>query len=199
MTTFSFPSIVPSAQTLELVSNTRTYRSPLTNAVQTASRRGSLWKATLEFANLTGADRATMQAFVTKLNGQEHRFTLHDHAFTRRGTGGGTLRVNGGNQSGSSLVCDGATSSVTNYLREGDYVSFGNELHMVTADTNSDGSGNVTLSLAPPIRKQPADNTAIDYTSPVNGVFMLASQAAWNTSIGIFSNFTIEAVEDVLA
>lgn len=199
MTTFSFPSITPAASSFELVTNTRVYRSPLTNAVQTSGRRGSLWRATLQFNNLTGADRATMQAFVTKLNGQEHRFTLHDHSYTRRGTGGGTLRVNGASQSGSSLVCDGATASVTNYLREGDYVSFGNELHMITADTNSDGSGNVTLSLAPPIRKQPADDTLVDNTSPVSGVFMLASPASWSNDAGIISSFTIEAVEDVLA
>ena len=199
MTTYSFPSITPSSSTFELVTNTRTYRSPLTNAVQTVGRRGSLWRATLQFNNLTGADRAAMQAFVTKLNGQEHRFNLHDHSFTRRGTGGGTLRVNGANQSGASLVCDGATASVTNYLREGDYVSFGNELHLITADTNSDGSGNVTLSIAPPIRKSPADDTAIDYTSPVSGVFMLASPASWSNQPGVFSSFTIEAIEDVLA
>ena len=199
MTTYSFPSITPSSSTFELVTNTRTYRSPLTNAVQTVGRRGSLWRATLQFNNLTGADRAAMQAFVTKLNGQEHRFNLHDHSFTRRGTGGGTLRVNGANQSGASLVCDGATASVTNYLREGDYVSFGNELHLITADTDSDGSGNVTLSIAPPIRKSPADDTAIDYTSPVSGVFMLASPASWSNQPGVFSSFTIEAIEDVLA
>ena len=199
MTTYSFPSITPSSSTFELVTNTRTYRSPLTNAVQTVGRKGSLWRATLQFNNLTGADRAAMQAFVTKLNGQEHRFNLHDHSFTRRGTGGGTLRVNGANQSGASLVCDGATASVTNYLREGDYVSFGNELHLITADSNSDGSGNVTLSIAPPIRKSPADDAAIDYTSPVSGVFMLASPASWSNQPGVFSSFTIEAIEDVLA
>lgn len=199
MTTYSFPSITPSSSTFELVTNTRTYRSPLTNAVQTVGRRGSLWRATLQFNNLTGADRAAMQAFVTKLNGQEHRFNLHDHSFTRRGTGGGTLRVNGANQSGASLVCDGATASITNYLREGDYVSFGNELHLITADSNSDGSGNVTFSIAPPIRKSPADDTAIDYTSPVSGVFMLASPASWSNQPGVFSSFTIEAIEDVLA
>jgi len=199
MTTYSFPSITPSSSTFELVTNTRTYRSPLTNAVQTVGRKGSLWRATLQFNNLTGADRAAMQAFVTKLNGQEHRFNLHDHSFTRRGTGGGTLRVNGANQSGASLVCDGATASVTNYLREGDYVSFGNELHLITADSNSDGSGNVTLSIAPPIRKSPADDTAIDYTSPVSGVFMLASPASWSNQPGVFSSFSIEAIEDVLA
>ena len=54
MTTFTFPNITPTTNTLELVSNTRTYQSPLTNAIQTASRKGSLWKASLQFKNLSG-------------------------------------------------------------------------------------------------------------------------------------------------
>ena len=199
MTTFAFPSITPTTNTFELVSNTRTFQSPLTNAVQTTSRKGSLWRASLQFNNLSGDDRQEMQAFLVKLNGQQHRFTLHDHSFTRRGAGGGTLVVNGGSQSGTSLVCDGATASVSNYLRAGDYISFNNELHMVVADANSDAGGNVTLSIAPPIRKTPADDTIISYTSPVSGVFMLAGPASWDTQLGIISNFNIEAVEDVLA
>lgn len=199
MTTFAFPSITPATNTFELVSNTRTYQSPLTNAVQTASRKGSLWKASLQFNNLSGDDRKVMQAFLVKLNGQQHRFTLQDHSHTLRGAGGGTLRVNGATQSGTTLVCDGATASVNNYLRAGDYISFNNELHMVVVDANSDASGNVSLSIAPPIRKTPADNTIVDYTVPVVGVFMLAGPASWNTTIDIHSSFNIEAVEDVLA
>ena len=199
MATFPFPDITPATNTFELVSNTRTYRSPLTNAVQTASRKGSLWKASLQFNNLSGDDRKVMQAFLVKLNGQQHRFTLQDHSHTPRGAGGGTLRVNGASQSGTTLVCDGATASVTNYLRAGDYISFNNELHMVVADADSDASTNVTLSIAPPIRKTPADDTIVDYTIPVLGVFMLAGPASWNTTIDIHSSFNIEAVEDVLA
>ena len=199
MTTFSFPNITPTTNTFELVSNTRTYQSPLTNAVQTASRKGSLWKASLQFNNLSGDDRKVMQAFLVKLNGQQHRFTLQDHSHTPRGAGGGTLRVNGASQSGTTLVCDGATASVTNYLRAGDYISFNNELHMVVVDADSDASTNVTLSIAPPIRKTPADDTIVDYTVPVLGVFMLAGPASWDTQLGIISSFTIEAVEDVLA
>jgi len=199
MATFSFPNITPATNTFELVSNTRTYQSPLTNAVQTASRKGSLWKASMQFNNLSGDDRKVMQAFLVKLNGQQHRFTLQDHSHTPRGAGGGTLRVNGASQSGTTLVCDGATASVTNYLRAGDYISFNNELHMVVADANSDASTNVTLSIAPPIRKTPADDTIVDYTIPVLGVFMLAGPASWNTTIDIHSSFNIEAVEDVLA
>lgn len=199
MTTFSFPSITPTTSIFELVSNTRTFQSPLTNAIQTTSRKGSLWRASLQFNNLSGDDRREMQAFLVKLNGQEHRFTLHDHSFTRRGAGGGTLQVNGGSQSGTSLVCDGATASVNNYLRAGDYVSFNNELHMVVADANSDASGNVTLSIAPPIRKTPSDNAVVDYSAPVSGVFMLAGPASWDTQVNLTSSFTIDAVEDVLA
>lgn len=199
MTTFGFPSITPTTNTFELVANTRTFQSPLTNAVQTSSRKGSLWKASLQFSNLKGDDRQEMQAFLVKLNGQQHRFTLNDHSYTRRGAGGGTLSISGGSQSGTSLVCDGATASVNNYLRSGDYISFNNELHMVVADANSDGSGNVTLSIAPPIRKTPANDTVVDYLTPVSGVFMLAGPASWDTQPGIISSFTIEAVEDVLA
>jgi len=199
VTTFAFPSITPTKNTFELVANTRTFQSPLTNAIQTSSRKGSLWKASLQFTNLSGDDRREMQAFVVKLNGQQHRFTLHDHSYTRRGAGGGTLLINGGTQSGTSLVCDGATASVNNYLRAGDYISFNNELHMVIADANSDSSGNITLSIAPPIRKTAADNTVVDYLTPVSGVFMLAGPASWDTQPGIISSFTIEAVEDVLA
>lgn len=199
MATFPFPNITPATNTFELVSNTRTYTSPLTNAVQTASRKGSLWKASMQFNNLSGDDRKVMQAFLVKLNGQQHRFTLQDHSHTPRGAGGGTLRVNGASQSGTTLVCDGATASVTNYLRAGDYISFNSELHMVVADADSDASTNVTLSIAPPIRKTPADDTIVDYTIPVLGVFMLAGPASWNTTIDIHSSFNIEAVEDVLA
>ena len=199
MATFPFPLITTTTNTFELVSNTSTFQSPFTNAVQTSSRKGSLWRASLQFRNLSGANRQEMQAFLVKLNGQQHRFTLHDHSFTRRGAGGGTLVVNGGSQSGTSLVCDGATASVNNYLRAGDYISFNNELHMVVADANSDASGNVTLSIAPPIRKTPSDNAVVDYSAPVSGVFMLAGPASWDTQVDITSSFNIEAVEDVLA
>lgn len=199
MTTFAFPDITPTSSTFELVSNTRVFQSPLTNAVQTTSRKGSMWRATLQFNNLTGDERSEMQAFLVKLNGQQHRFTLKDHSYTRRGAGGGTLRVNGGSQSGTTLLCDGATASVNNYLRAGDYISFDGQLYMVVADANSDVAGQVTLSIAPPLRFSPVNNRIVKYAGDVEGVFMLAGPASWNTQLGIVSNFTLEAAQDVLA
>jgi len=218
MTVYMFPSITPSSSTFELVTNTRTFQSPLTNSVQTASRKGSLWKVSMRFNNLTGNDRSIMQAFLAKLNGQEHRMYLHDHSATKRGIApsnpADTLLVNGANQTGSILLADGATASRTGYLKAGDYIAFNNELHMVTEDVNSksdntlefakpNSNGTTTttagMPLAPPIRKPTVNNQPIDYLQPIYGVFMLSSAASWDTQAGIVSNFTVEAVEDVLA
>jgi hypothetical protein len=200
VTIFAFPNITPTSNSFELVTNTKTFRSPLTNSVQTSSRKGSLWSIGMSFENLSGDQRAEMQAFVVKLNGQEHRFRVQDHSFVRRGVGTGVLTVNGAGQGGSSLICSTtAGTAIDNYLKSGDYVSFNNELHMVTADANSDGSGNITLQIAPPIRKPTIDNDVIDYEAPVTGVFMLSSKSGWSTNVSLLSSFSIEAVEDVLA
>jgi len=79
---------------------------------------------------------------------------------------GGTPLVNGASQSGSTLVIDGASLSVSGWAKKGDvftiagvysvnpqtYQSTG-RLHqfVVTADADSDGAGNVTLSISPSI------------------------------------------------
>lgn len=206
MTVYMFPSITPSSSTFELVTNTRTFQSPLTNAVQTMSRKGSLWKISMQFNNLSGNDRAIMQGFLAKLNGQEHRMYLYDHSSTKRGVApsnpADTLVVSSAGQTGSTLNASGATASQTGYLKAGDYIAFNNELHMVTDDCNSTGSNTVAIPIAPPIRK-PTETTsgqdAIDYLQPIYGVFMLASATSWDNQPGVISSFTIEAIEDVLA
>jgi len=160
MATYNFPSITPTSQTFELVTNTRQFQSPTSGAVQTLSRKGSFWKTRMTFSNLSGSDRAEMQAFIIDL--------------------------------------DGATASVTNFFKAGDYVSFNNELHMVTADASSDGAGAITVNIAPPIRKPTDDNDAVQIFSPF-GVFMMTNTPRWNTESTYISSITIEAVEDVLA
>ena len=216
MTVYAFPNIEPSSNTVELVTNTKMFRSPITNAVQTIGRKGSLWKISMTFNNLSGNQRAEMKAFLSKLNGQEHRMYLQDHSAVRRGTAPestpDTLRVNGAGQTGPILIADGATTS-TNYFRAGDYISFNNELHIVTEDVNSvagafqfekpnnDLTTTTTagIPLSPPIRKPTNDDDVIDYKLPVVGVFMLSSQSSWDTRPGLVSNFSIEVIEDVLA
>jgi len=199
MATYNFPSITPTTQTFELVTNTKQFQSPLSNAIQTVSRKGSYWKTSMVFNNLTGAERAELQAFIAKLDGQTHRIRISDYGYVRRGTASsGSLVVKGSGQSGSTLLADGASLSTTSYLAAGDYISFNDELHMVTAYVNSDASGNLSIPIAPPIRKSPSDNAPIQHLAPY-GVFMMTNTPKWNTQAPYFSSITIEAIEDVLA
>ena len=53
---------------------------------------------------------------------------------------------------------------------------------MVTADSNSDGSGNFTLSIEPALRESPANNLALT-VSNTKGVFRLSNNVTgWDTN-----------------
>lgn len=79
---------------------------------------------------------------------------------------GGTPLVNGAVSSGSSVVTDGWTASVTGVVKKGDVLTFSTvfavnpqnrvstgqlQQFVVTADADSDGSGNATISVSPAI------------------------------------------------
>ena len=142
---------------------------------------------------------------------------IYDHSAVKRGVApspSDTLLVAGAGQTGAILVADGATASQTGYLKQGDQIAFNNELHMITEDVNSTSSGGLEFAkpnsdgtttttagipVTPAIRKPTVNNQAIDYLQPVYGVFMLSGTSGWDTRVGGFSSFRIDAVEDVLA
>lgn len=192
-----FPSITPSSSSWTIVSNQRQFISPLTGAIQTAQRTGNRWMATLEFANLTGADRAIMQAFLSQLTATANNFYLEDHSYTRRADGAGTPLVNGASQTGNELITDGWTSG-SYAMRRGDLFEVNGELKMAVADA-AITAGAATIDFVPELRAAPADNAAITISNP-KGIFRLtAPQASWSNQPGVFSTFSLEAVEDVIA
>jgi hypothetical protein len=106
------------------------------------------------------------------------------------GARGGTPLVNGGSQTGSSLVTDGWSNSITGVVKAGDIITLGStpantvyavnpvnkqstgqaRQFVVTADANSNGSGQATISISPAIttstayqtvNASPADNLPI--------------------------------------
>jgi len=192
-----FPSITPSASSWEIISNARQFVSPLTGAIQTAQRGGTRWLASLTFNNLTGADRAVMQAFLAQLQGTANNFYLTDHSYTRRADGSGTPRVNGASQTGNQLVTDGWTSGTYAFLR-GDLFTVNGELKMAVADSTI-SAGAATVDFVPELREAPADNATLTISAPT-GIFRLVSPSSgWTNQPGVFSTFTVEAIEDVIA
>lgn len=197
MTTYTFPSITPNATRTELLSNTSVFISPITGATQTLDRGGERWQMTMTFTNLTGANRADLQAYLAKLNGQQHRLSVPNHAEANRGAFGGTPLVKGASQTGNSLNVDGCSLTVTNWIRAGDWFGVNGELKLCTADASSDGAGDITISFVPRLRAAPSDNAAIT-TSGATGTFILSQpNVSWSDRPGGLSDLTVSCVEDI--
>lgn len=197
MTTLSWPTLsraAPRVLDWSLQPNTQSFRSPLSGAVQTVEIPGARWKASFSMDNLTEADSALLQAFMVKLRGQAGRFTLHNFARPYpRGTLSGTPLVMGASQTGNTLAVDGCTVGAT--LLAGDFIGVNDELKMVVADATANGSGEMSLTIEPPLRSSPADNAALTLARPVATFMLAGDESKWSTQPGLFSSFPVDCIE----
>jgi hypothetical protein len=180
-----------------IITNSQTFRSPLSGSVQTLELPGARWRVTLTFNNLKRAERAALKAFLAQLRGPAGRFTLHNFAEpTPQGAATGTPLVNGASQTGASLATDGWTPNITGILKAGDYFAVGGELKIITADASSNGSGQATLEFEPPLRASPADNASITTSQPT-ATFMLQdddqARGAYKGAVGSYSFTALES------
>jgi hypothetical protein len=172
MTVLTFPAAIPApnSMTLGLAANTQSGgRSPLDGTEQTLELPGARWVAELRWQALEEAHWRALSAFVARLGGRAGRFTWSPIArFPRRGTATGTPLVNGGAQTGKSLATDGWGTG-TAFLA-GDLVGWldptgRSVMHQVVADATV-SAGAATLTLAPAIRRSPADNAGLILAAP---------------------------------
>jgi hypothetical protein len=176
---------VPSGMTFGLHSNTFAFDSPLSGTVQTVSLPGARWIATLQWATLTIEQAALLQVMLVQLRGRANRLVLWNLARqTPRGVGGGTPLVNGAAQTGASINIDGLPISTNNIYLPGDFLGISGELKMVTAPTNSNGSGQATVTFEPPLRASPADNSAIVTAQPTAKFVLASNDVAWQHVAG---------------
>jgi len=96
-------------------------------------------------------------------------YLLPGSGLEANGAGGGTPLVNGADQSGTSLITDGWTASAAVRMKAGDCFTVAglDVLFRATADISSDGSGNATITIEPPIvaGSSPANNAALTIAS----------------------------------
>lgn len=169
--TITYPLSMPSSPaprslTLGKLTAVAVSRSPFTYQAQVQRFSGQAWAATVTLPVLSSDQARDWSGFFSALNGPEGTFlfAIPDRK-TARGVATGTPLVNGGSQTGATLVTDGWTPSQTNILRRGDLINLGSgtslRLYEITQDVNSDGSGNATLDIWPRLRSSPGDNNAI--------------------------------------
>lgn len=188
MTAYNIPTGVKiRASSFGLVSNTRVFTSVFTGATQTLRQTGERWKATYILSTANRAGIANIQAFLLNLQGQSNTFNAYDpDAKTARGTAGtlaGSPLVNGGSQTGNSLIIDGCTANQTGYLLAGDYFAVNGELKMITQSINTDAGGNATLVFQPPLRNSPSNNAVITLSTPTCEMMVIDdNQAQWEVN-----------------
>lgn len=197
MAVITFPTLTKSAPARmrwSLVSNTQVAASPLNGSIQTQELPGARWKVQLDYPPLQDADAALMRAFLAKMRGQSNRVDIGP--FDRqlpRGTAGGTPLVNGASQTGASLITDGWTAGAT--MLTGDYFAVGQQLFIVVADATADGSGNMTLTIEPPIRTSFADNAAVVTSNPKARFMLLTNEIGWDVQTKGITDFAFDLVE----
>lgn len=202
--TISYPLSLPSGfsyKTLRVMAQnvSQVSESPFSLNQTIYDRDGEKWFFEIAYQPLTLEQARAVSAFLLSLNGQVGTFLAGDPlAAIPAGSASGVPLVNGGSQSGHTLVTDGWTPSITNVLRAGDYIQISNRLYMVLTDTNSDGSGNATLDIWPNIRQPaPADNTPIT-TSNCKGLFRLdTGTVEWVCSYQKVYEISFTAIEAI--
>jgi hypothetical protein len=175
----TFPSIGIRSMMIRARSVVGVAQSPFTLSQQVYKHQGQAWEAEVTLPPMKRDEAEQIASFLLKMNGQYGTFLLGDPANTApRGVGTGTPLVNGGSQTGDSLITDGWTTSTTGILKAGDWIQLGSgsatRLHKVLDDVNSDASGNATLSIWPSLRSSPSNNAQITVSSP-KGQWRLAS------------------------
>lgn len=164
-----------------LETNTQIFESPITKNVQRLTLGGSRWRADYSLPKMSKAQAAAWKAFFLLLEGGTNTFNAYDPDMQiPRGIATGSPLVKGASQTGSSLNIDGATANVTGWLLAGDLFSVNGELKMVTANVNTNGSGEATISFKPALRASPADNAPLTLTKPTCAMILADdSQAMW--------------------
>ena len=183
-----------------LETNTQTFESPLNRATQRLELAGQRWRGTWTLPSLTKEQAAPWIAFFMQLKGQVNTFTASDPDWqTNLGAWSGTPLVKGASQTGNTVLIDGCNTSVTGWAKAGDYFNMAGKLHRVTADANSNGSGEVTLAFEPPAYIAPADNAPITKNPATIQMRLLDDTSGeWVSGIGyVYESKTFSAVESI--
>jgi len=141
-------------------------QSPFTYQQQVVAHPGQRWAASISLPPMKRQDAEYWIAFLLSLKGQIGTFLLGDpNCVAAQGSASttpGTPRVNGGGQTGDTLIIDGLPINTTGYLLPGDYIQQGSGstayLYKVLTQVDSDASGNATLDLWPNLRVSPGNN-----------------------------------------
>jgi hypothetical protein len=159
------------------------------------------WTADIEIVPTnTQAGVNTVRAFLAQLYNPADSFRLSPADVQQvGGTVSSTCLVNGANQLGFTLACDGVPNSLA-ILIAGQFISVAlpngdEQLLQLTANATSNGSGQVTFTFSTPLRAAPADNATVRLHFPTANM-RIENPTRWDVSPGLVYTYpSFTAVE----
>jgi hypothetical protein len=213
---YIWPStLIPNASALEWIDNTARFVSPFSGATRTVNRPGGRWRLSMSFRARKPETAQQLEAFLWRLDGGTHRAIIPDYAYRRQGTGSGTPVVEGGSQSGRTLLTAGWSGAAT--MKAGDRFTLNGQMHVVAQDATASGGGflldeegnqllteaeepilieegGMQLFLAHAMRVSPTNGAALNITTPT-AKYMLADRFDVAAEPGVFKALTVEFEE----
>jgi hypothetical protein len=186
MTIFTMPDElyrVTSVRFNLVYANTTAAGSPFNPFASVGGPSSAFWQPEFSFTISEPETYLAFRRFVTKLRGGKTLArlsdpTLHDDVQDSqpRGTGGGpVVNVGADGAAGAeTLTLKNLTASQAVALSFGDMLSIGENLYVVEDDCPSDGSGEATVSIQPPLRQGVAEDDAVNLYRPT-GLFRLVA------------------------
>lgn len=136
--------------------------------IRTTKQIGWSWTETWGLLNVVNVNDVGLLTFVQKawnrgeINEMTHPLTPGSGR-SPNGLGTSGVLVAGASQVGETLITDQWPINTLNCVRAGDVIRIAgdNAVYLVTADADSNGTGQVSIPLNPPLRLSPGDNAAV--------------------------------------
>lgn len=162
MTTLTFPDIgAPARLRWRLISNTQVGMSPLSKSVQTYELPGGRWAFTAEWPPLEGERRRLARAFLSQLQGQAGRFTVHNWEAAEPAGSPNTPTGDTANLTFSLSLEDAGSGAVNTTPEHADGSSTATFTRATTA-TTVDSTGTI-VSVASGVARSYYDPTTLEY------------------------------------
>jgi hypothetical protein len=161
-----FPThILPTALKFRLVPHSGYSQAP-NRMVEVWRKPSAYWTFNGQWSRVRYAAARELRVFIDNLEGSAYAFLMWDSTHTQLGNWGGTVRVDGSNQTGTLLHIDGATPNAL-IAPAGDRFQLDDYLYSLKVDAVADANGECDLLINPQLMTIPADNTLLVHDNPM--------------------------------
>ena len=167
---------------------------------------GWSWQESFGLLRVTEPDHMELMTFIQKAwhNGQSFKIrhpVQPGSGILPNGLGTANIMVVGAGQVGNSVLTDGWPADTANCVVVGDVISIAGEIavYMVTATADSNGAGEVTIGLNPPLRTSPANNAIVKTTDvDFRGTIMGRSKFEGTGAPTSYAGYRVKLAEALL-